>query len=148
MSSGNESGVARAPVQAPAPSGWRRFLSKLFAPRPPPVLPVHVTDGNFVVEVLRSELPVVVDVWSPGCGPCKMLEPVIMSIASRYQGRVKVVEVNAAQAPHTAAKLGVMGTPTVLFFKRRREVERVVGFVGERYIAEIIDAELLGVASS
>lgn len=148
MSPGNASGADGAPAGPPAPRGWRRFLSRLLAPRPPPVLPVRVRDGNFAAEVLRSEMPVVVDVWSPGCGPCRMLEPVVMSLAARYQGRVKVVEVNAAEAPGTTARLGVMGTPTILFFMRRREVERVVGFVGERYLAEIIDAELLGVASS
>jgi len=144
MSEGNASGAEGAP----APSGWRRFLARLLAPRPSPVLPVRVRDGNFTAEVLRSEIPVVVDVWSPGCGPCRMLEPVVMKLAARYQGRVKVVEVNAAEAPQTASRLGVMGTPTILFFRRRREVERVVGFVGERYLAEIVDSELLGVASS
>lgn len=122
------------------------FLSRLFGPKPAKVMPVHVHDHNFVTEVLRSELPVVADVWSPGCGPCHMLEPIVINLAGRYQGRVKVVEINAAEAGHTAARLGVSGTPTILFFKGRREVERVVGFVGERYLAEIIDAELLGVA--
>lgn len=120
------------------------ILSKLFGPKPPPVQPVHVDDASFVAEVSRSSLPVVLDVWSPGCGPCRMLEPVVMSIARRYVGRVKVAEMNAAEAPRTAARLGVMGTPTVLFFRGGREVERVVGFVGERYIAEVVDAELLG----
>ncbi len=120
------------------------LLSKLFGPRQPRVQPTHLDDSNFVSEVVRSELPVVVDVWGPGCSPCRMLEPIIMDLATAYAGRVKVAELNAAEAGRTAARFGVMGTPTVLFFKRGREVERVVGFVGERYLREMIDEELLG----
>ncbi len=119
------------------------IFSNLFGPKTPRVQPVHVHDGNFIAEVLRSELPVVVDVWGPGCGPCRMLEPIIMTLAGAYQGRVKVAEVNAAESPRTAARSGVMGTPTVIFYRRGREVERVVGFAGERYLREIIEAELL-----
>jgi len=124
------------------------LFSKLFGPRAPRVQPAHVDDATFAAEVLRSELPVVVDVWSPGCGPCRMLEPIVMDLASAYAGRVKVVELNAAEAGRTAARYGVMGTPTVLFFKQGREVERVVGFVGSRYLREVIDSELLDAAAA
>jgi thioredoxin 1 len=119
------------------------LLARLLGGKAPRVQPVHVDDSNFVAEVLRSEQPVVLDVWSEGCGPCRMLEPVIMDLAAKYDGRVKVAEANAAKARHTAARLGVLGTPTVLFFKDRQEVERVVGFVGSRYLEEIVEAELL-----
>jgi len=120
------------------------LLSRLFGPGTPKVMPVHVNDANFVAEVSRSDIPVVLDVWGPGCGPCKMMEPIVVSLATRYQGRVKVAELNAAESGATAARLGVMGTPTILFFKKRREVDRVVGFVGERYLVEVVDEELLG----
>ncbi|MFO0583872.1 MAG: thioredoxin domain-containing protein [Anaeromyxobacter sp.] len=119
------------------------LLAKLFGPPKKKVQPVHVTDANYLGEVFRSDLPVLVDVWSPGCGPCAMLEPIVMQLAADYEGRVKVVEVNAAEAPEAAARLGVMGTPTVVFFKGRREVERVVGFVGERFLREIVETDLL-----
>jgi thioredoxin 1 len=122
------------------------ILSSIFGPKAPQVMPVHVDDRNFASEVLRSELPVVLDVWSPGCGPCQMLEPIVVRLAALYRGKVKVAEVNAAESPRSAARLGVMGTPTVLFFKGRREVERVVGFVGERYLKEIIESDLLPAA--
>ena len=120
------------------------LLSRLFGPSTPRVMPVHVDDASFATEVGRSELPVVLDVWSPGCGPCKMMEPIVVSLATRYQGRVKVAELNAAESQATAARLGVSGTPTVLFFKGHHEVDRVVGFVGERYLADVVDHELLG----
>jgi thioredoxin 1 len=122
------------------------FFDRLFGARAPKVQPVHVDDGNFIAEVARSQLPTVLDVWSPGCGPCAMLESIVMDLASTYQGRVKVAEMNAAEAREYSARLGVMGTPTVLFFKKGREVHRVVGFVGSRYLREIIDSELLTTA--
>jgi thioredoxin 1 len=122
------------------------FLDKLFGARAPRVQPVHVDDGNFIAEVARSQLPTVLDVWSPGCGPCAMLEPIVMDLATAYQGRVKVAEMNAAEAGESSARLVVMGTPTVLFFKKGREVHRVVGFVGSRYLREIIDSELIAPA--
>ena len=125
--------------------GW---LSKVFGPRAPRVQPAHVDDESFVDEVVRSGLPVVVDVWSPGCGPCRMLEPIVMDLAAEYAGRVKFAEVNAAEALETTARLGVMSTPTVVFVKGGREVERVVGFVGATYLREIIDAELLALPSA
>jgi thioredoxin-like negative regulator of GroEL len=87
------------------------------------------------------------DVWGPGCVPCKHLEPIVIRLAGRYRGRVKVAEMNAAEAPRSAARLGVRGTPTVVFLRGRREVERVVGFRGELYLEEIIESELLGNAA-
>ncbi|MGI5864192.1 MAG: thioredoxin family protein [Myxococcales bacterium] len=120
------------------------LLTKLFGPKEPEVWPVHIDDSNFESEVLRSQQPVMLDVWGPGCAPCKKLEPVIINMAKRYHGRVKVAEVNAAAAPRTMEKLGVMGTPTVVYFRDGHEVERVVGFRGELYHQEIIETDLLG----
>lgn len=122
------------------------LLARLFgprAPRAPRVQPTHADDASFAAEVLRSKLPVVVDFWSPGCAPCRMLEPVVTDLASDYAGRVKVVEVNAAEADRTATRYGIVGTPTVMFFRKGREVERVTGFIGSRYLREIVDSELL-----
>jgi len=124
------------------------FLARLFGPSTPKIRPVHVDDENFVREVARSELPVVLDVWSPGCGPCQMMEPIIVDLATAYQGRVKVAEMNAAEAEKYTARLGVMGTPTVLFLRKGREVHRVVGFVGSRYLREVVEAELLGASAA
>jgi thioredoxin 1 len=120
------------------------LLSKLLGPRPPRVRPAHLDDSNFVGEVHRSELPVLVDVWSPGCSPCRMLEPIVGDLATDYHGRVKVAELNAAEAGRTAARYVVMGTPTLLFFDGGREVGRVVGYVGSRRLRELVDAQLLG----
>ena len=80
------------------------FLSKLLGTQTK-VMPVRVDDSNFDQEVTRSELPVVVDFWSPSCGPCMQLEPVMVDLATAYEGRVKVVEVNVVGAQRVAEQL-------------------------------------------
>ena len=101
--------------------------------------PIPVTDANYKDEVLRSELPVMLDAWGPNCAPCVALAPTIMRIAGKYDGQLKVAELNVAQNPKTAGKLGVRGTPTVLFLRKGKIVERVVGMRGQHYYEEIID---------
>lgn len=105
--------------------------------------PVELDDKNFADEVRRSELPVLVDVWSNGCQPCMALVPTIKRLACKYEGRVKVGQLNVGAGPRTAAKLGVRGTPTVLFFKNGAVVERVVGMRGQHYYEEVIEEDLL-----
>lgn len=119
------------------------ILSKLFGPKEPRVMPVHVDDDNFKTEVRQSRVPVLLDVWSPLCAPCRQMEPVIIRLATRYKGRVKVAEINASAAPHTMQKLFVSATPTVIYFKKGQELERVEGFRGELYHQDLIDNELL-----
>jgi thioredoxin-like negative regulator of GroEL len=104
---------------------------------------VALTDDNFRKEVLESPVPVLVDAWSQGCGPCKLLEPVVMQLSRDYQGRLKVAEFDVATAPKTAARLRVSGTPTVVYFSKGREVERVVGYRAGHYHRELIDEEVL-----
>jgi thioredoxin 1 len=105
--------------------------------------PVELTDDNFKEEVLQSRTPVLVDVWSDGCGPCRALAPTIMKLACKYEGRVKVAQLNVSAAPRTLRGLGVRGTPTVLFFQDGRVVESVVGMRGQIYYEEIIETDLL-----
>lgn len=107
------------------------------------VVPLSVTDANFEAEIIRSDMPVLLDVWSDGCMPCKQLEPIVMNLAQRYKGRVKVAEAHPSRAPQTLARLGIRGTPTVVYFAGGREVERVVGFRGSLYHSDFIDNELL-----
>ena len=106
--------------------------------------PVALNDRNFNEEVRKSDVPVVVDVWSNGCQPCIALVPTIRKLAGKYDGRVKVAHLNVSENRKTAGKLGVRGTPTVLFFKNGAVVERVVGMRGQHFYEEIIDEDLLG----
>ena len=119
------------------------FFSKLFGSSEPEVLPVHIDDANFEQEIFRSEQPVLLDLWGPDCAPCRQLESVIIRLARDYQGRVKVCEVNTAASPRVAQRLGVRGTPTVVYYDGRVEVTRVVGFRGDRYHRDILDNELI-----
>ncbi len=118
------------------------WLGKLLGGTPKKA-PVHVTDENFESEVLRSELPVVLDVWSSGCGPCKQLEEVMVSLATEFDGAVKVCELGTHFAPRASMHLKISGTPTVVYFHRGREKDRVRGFRGSLYHREAIK-ELFG----
>ena len=110
-------------------------------------VPVSLNDKNFAEEVRRSKIPVMVDVWSNGCAPCMSLVPTVKRLACKYEGKIKVAELNTASGPKSTAKLGVRGTPTVLFFKKGAVVERVVGLRGQHYFEEIIETELLDIVS-
>jgi len=110
--------------------------------------PIALTDKNFAQEVRKSNIPVLVDVWSHGCQPCMALIPTIKKLACKYKGKIKVAQLNTGVARKTASKLGVRGTPTVLFFKNGAVVERVVGMRGQHYYEEIIEEDLLDLADS
>jgi thioredoxin-like negative regulator of GroEL len=120
------------------------FFAKLLGITPKKQ-PLHLDDANFDREVRMTKVPVIVDVWGPNCAPCKQLEPIIMQLAAEYDGRVKVCEVSAASAPKALMRLRIRGTPTVLYFKDGKEVERVVGMKGSLYHEEAIE-ELFGIA--
>jgi len=119
------------------------FLARLLGLESAPIEVVSIDDVNFSSEVLDSPLPVLIDVWGPGCAPCEQLTPIVIALAREYKGRVKVVEVSTERAPKTVAKLKVSATPTVIYMHKRREMERVVGLRSSLYHREYIDDELL-----
>ncbi|MFH1531995.1 MAG: thioredoxin domain-containing protein [Pseudomonadota bacterium] len=116
------------------------FIEKLFSARSN-ATPVHVNDSNFRQEVLNHDGPLLLDIWGPGCAPCQRLVPVLQSLAKEYDGRVKICELNAAEAPRTASKLGVRGTPTIVVYRRRSEIGRLVGFHPKSYFVQMIETE-------
>jgi thioredoxin 1 len=120
-----------------------RILQRLFGLAPKKA-PVNLNDDNFAAEVLASELPVLLDVWGPSCGPCKQLEPIIMDLAAHYDGRVKVCELSAQAAPRTTAALRVQATPTVFYFQEGKELERIHGFRSSLFHKQTIQ-ELFGI---
>jgi thioredoxin 2 len=89
--------------------------------------PATVTDATFAAEVERSPLPVLVDLWAPWCGPCRMIAPVLDELASELAGRVRIAKLNVDENPATAARLEANSIPTLLVFKGGREVDRLVG---------------------
>ena len=90
---------------------------------------IELTNDNFVSEVLKSEIPVLVDFWATWCGPCKMLAPTVAEIATEYAGRVKVGKVNVDNAPELAARYGIMSIPALLLFRNGEVARTSVGFV-------------------
>ena len=86
-------------------------------------------DGDFEEVAGNSTLPVLVDLWAPWCGPCRIVEPGVERAAGSLAGRLKGVKVNVDQAPRTAERLGVQGIPTLLLLRHGREVARQVGAV-------------------
>lgn len=89
--------------------------------------PVIITDRNFVDEVEKSSLPVLLDFWAAWCGPCRMVAPVIDQLAKELSGKVRVGKLNVDDNQMTAARFRVQSIPTLLVLKGGREVDRIVG---------------------
>jgi len=104
--------------------------------------PVHVTDDAFEKTVLQSKLPVMVDFWAPWCGPCRLIAPFVEDLAKEYAGKALVAKVNTDENPKWASKYGIMGIPTLIFFKGGKEVARVVGAVPKPTLQAKLDAVL------
>jgi thioredoxin 1 len=100
---------------------------------------VTLTDKNFNEEVINSQTPVLVDFWAVWCGPCQMIGPVIAEIAQEFEGKINVGKVNVDENHATAAKYGIRGIPTLLFFKGGELVNQVVGVQPKTKLVELIN---------
>ena len=103
---------------------------------------IDVTDQNFENEVIKSDLPVLLDLWAPWCGPCRMVAPVIEKLETQYTNKIKFCRLNVDDNPQIAAKYRVMSIPTLLFLKDGEVVETVIGAVPERTLQPKLDALL------
>ncbi|MBM4432535.1 MAG: thioredoxin [Chloroflexi bacterium] len=103
---------------------------------------IDVTDATFEKEVIKSTIPVLVDLWAPWCGPCRMVGPVVEKLSEKYTGKVKFCKVNVDQNPKTAATYKIMSIPTLMFFKDGKAVDTVIGAVPEQTLKPKIDSLL------
>ena len=100
------------------------------------------SDTSFDIDVLNSEVPVLVDFWAEWCGPCRMMTPTIDALATDYDGRVKIGKLNVDENGGTAMRYNVRGIPTLLLFKGGKVVEQKVGAVGKTDVQKMIDGHL------
>ncbi|RFT16929.1 MAG: Thioredoxin [Candidatus Saccharicenans subterraneus] len=103
---------------------------------------IQATDATFEQEVIKSDLPVLVDFWAPWCGPCLMVAPVIEQIAETYRGRLKVVKVNVDENPGVSARYQIMSIPTLILFKGGQPVDSVVGALPKNQLVNFLSRHL------
>lgn len=89
--------------------------------------PVELSDATFSLEIERSNLPLLVDMWAPWCGPCRYLSPVVEELAAELAGRVRVAKMDIDQNPVTTTHYNIQSIPALLLFKGGREVDRIIG---------------------
>lgn len=101
-----------------------------------------VTDSSFEVDVIQSDLPVLVDFWAEWCGPCKMLSPILEEIGRDYDGRVRVVKLNVDENTAVPTKHGIRGIPTLILFSNGAVVAQKVGAAAKSQLTAWIDSHL------
>ena len=103
---------------------------------------VHVSDSSFEQDVLKSDLPVLLDFWAEWCGPCKMIAPMLDQIAAEYAGKVLVAKMNVDENPKTPMKFSVRGIPTLILFKNGQLEGQKIGAVRKADVAAFLDGKL------
>lgn len=100
---------------------------------------INITDKSFELEVLKSDIPVLVDFWATWCAPCRAIAPIIEEMAETYAGKIKVAKMDVDENPSTPGKYGVRGIPTLILFKKGEVIDQVVGAVPKNQIKGFIE---------
>ena len=103
---------------------------------------VTISDSSFDADVIKSDLPVLVDFWAEWCGPCRMIAPLLDELAEEYAGKVKVCKMNVDENAEVPAKFGVRGIPTLLLFVNGEIKAQQVGAVSKNQLLEFVDANV------
>lgn len=88
---------------------------------------LKITRENFENEVMKSDIPVLIDFWAPWCGPCRMMGPIIEQLAQEYEGKAKVGKVNVDEEGELSQAFGVMSIPTIVLVKSGKVIKQLVG---------------------
>ena len=102
----------------------------------------HVTDASFEPDVLKSDVPVLVDYWAEWCGPCKSIAPILEAVAKEYDGRIKVAKMNVDENQSTPAKFGIRGIPTLMLFKNGNVEATKVGALSKSQLTAFLDSNI------
>lgn len=100
---------------------------------------LHVTDTDFEQQILKSDLPALVDFWAAWCGPCRTVGPVVEELAGEYAGKVKVAKMNVDENKFTPGRYGIRGIPTLMLFKDGQVVDQIVGAVPKNRIKDLLN---------
>jgi thioredoxin 1 len=103
---------------------------------------ITITDDNFENEVIKSDLPVLIDFWAVWCGPCKIIAPVVEQLAEEYHGKLKVGKLDVDNNQETSIKYGVRSIPTLLLFKNGQVKETIIGAVAKQQIVQKVNSVL------
>ena len=98
--------------------------------------PVVIGDHNFHEQVVRSQLPVLIDCWAPWCGPCKMIGPIMDELADQWKGKIRICKLNVDENPQTAAKFQIRSIPTLLVFDNGKLRDTMVGALPKQHISQ------------
>jgi thioredoxin 1 len=104
--------------------------------------PGDVTDQSFENEVIKADVPTLVDFWAPWCGPCRMVAPIVEELAGEYEGRVKFFKLNTDENPAVSGRYGIRSIPTLLVFKDGEVKGQIVGFRPKSELKNRLDAVL------
>ena len=103
---------------------------------------IELNDSNFDDEVLKSDLPVLVDFWAEWCGPCKMIAPSVEKISEEYSDKLKVGKLDVDSNPNISSTFGIRSIPTLLIFKNGSPVDQIVGAVSKEVISAKVDSHI------
>ena len=104
--------------------------------------PLQVSDADFEQEILKSDIPALVDFWAAWCGPCRAISPVVEELARDYQGKIKVAKMNVDENAKTRQNTGVRAIPTLIIFKGGQVLEQITGAVSRSIIENALKKAL------